>query len=374
MLKYIDGTAVATNNSGRLFWEGYFTEEVSEVVKKIQSNDLGSIRGQYSFLYLDKTVKHGVSYNLGYPLYTNGVDYSNDPLDLKAKINYEKLIDLLSCIAVNHTTPFNPKYYDCFDNCRFLQTTEILTPNGYTIEKLKEDFLSTIEVNTRNKSIAIMFGDGWESHAMLHACKIIGRDFTLVNIKSKTPTHAQSLGNTILLDNTFKDFNDVSFHNNRHFNEQHMNMTSVTLDFDVILRGNDAEIFQGCSELWNLGFKDESSVMTTSTTRNSILELNTMNTWIDPFTNLDHTASLLAGNLQIKNRSIQKNLTENHAMVCSDNGKTDWFLPEKNSETILENIKLFKDLGLSNGLVKALSSMSCGLWGKTFRGTFNRYV
>jgi len=374
MLKYIDGTAVATNNSGKLFWEGYFTEEISEVIKKIQSDDLGSIRGQYSFLYLDKTVKHGVSYNLGYPLYTNGVDYSNDPLDLQAKINYEKLIDLLSCIALNNTTPFDPKYYDCFDNCRLLQTTEILIPSSYGIEKLKEDFLSTVEVNTRNKSIAIMFGDGWESHAMLNACKILGRDFTLVNIKSKTPTHAQSLGNTILLDNTFKDFYDISFHNTRHFNKQHMNMTSVPLDFDVILRGNDAEIFQGCSELWTLGFKDASSVITTSTTRNSIFELNTLNTWIDPFTNLDHFASLIAGNLQVKNRIIQKNLTENHDTVCSDNGKTDWLSPETNSKIIFENIKLFKDLELSNGLVKALSKMESGLWGKTFRSTLNRYV
>jgi len=374
MLKYIDGTAVATNNSGKLFWEGYFTEEVSEVIKKIQSDDLGSIRGQYSFLYVGNTVTHGVSYNLGYPLYTNGVDYSNDPLDLKAKINYEKLTDLLVCIAVNHTTPFDPQYYDCFDNCRLLQTTERLIPSSYTIEKLKEDFLSTIEVNTRNKSIAIMFGDGWESHAMLNACKILGRDFTLANIKSKTPTHAQSLGNTILLDSIVKDFYDISFHNTRHFNEQHMSMTSVTLDFDVILRGNDAEIFQGCSELWNLGFKDESSVITTSTTRNSIFELNTMNTWVDPFTNLDHTASLLSGNLQVKNRSIQKSLTVNDTIVCSDNAKTDWIFPETNSKTIFENIRLFKNLELSNGLVKVLSNRESGLWGKTFRGTLNRYV
>ena len=151
-------------------------------------------------------------------------------------------------------------------------------------------------------------------------------------------------------------------------------MTSVPLDFDVILRGNDAEIFQGCSELWTLGFKDASSVITTSTTRNSIFELNTLNTWIDPFTNLDHTASLLAGNLQVKSRDIQKNLTENHDIVCSDNGKTDWLSPETNSKIIFENIELFKDLGLSNGLVKALSKRESGLWGKTFRRTLNRYV
>ena len=374
MLKYIDGTAVATNNSGNLFWEGYFTEEVSEVIKKIQSDDLGSIRGQYSFLYVDKTVTPGVSYNLGYPLYTNGVDYSNDPLDLKAKIDYEKLVDLLSCIASDLTTPFDPEYYNCFDNCRLLQTTEILKGDCYSIEKLKEDLISTIEVNTRNKSIAIMFGDGWESHAMLNACKILGRDFTLVNIRSKTPTHAQSLGDTILIDTICKDVYDVSFHNTRNFNLQHMNMISIPLDFDVILRGNDAEIFQGCSELWNLGFKDESSIIPTSTTRNSIFELNTMNTWVDPFTNLDHTASLLAGNSQVKNRSIQKNLIANHNIVCSDNGKTDWILPALNSKTIFENIKLFKDLELSNSLVKVLSKVESGLWGKTFSGILNRYV
>ena len=91
MLKYINGEPSATNRYKNLYWEGYFTQEISWVIDKIQANDIGSIRGQYSFLYIDKTVTPGISYNLGYPLYTNGIDYSNDPLDLNAKINIDKL-------------------------------------------------------------------------------------------------------------------------------------------------------------------------------------------------------------------------------------------------------------------------------------------
>jgi len=372
MLKYINGKPSATNCYKNLYWEGYFREEISAVIDKIQTNNIGSIRGQYSFLYVDKTVTPGVSYNLGYPLYTNGLDYSNDPLDVNAKIDIDKLIDLLSRIAesIGYKAPFDPTYYNCFDNCNILQTTEILKPDSYTIEKLKEDFLRTIEVNTRNKSIAIMFGDGWESYAMFNACKILGRDVTLVNIKSRTPTSVQSLADFILLDTVYKDVHDLSFHHSRNFDIQHRYMTGTPLDFDVILRGNDAEIFQGSSQLWNLGFTDEKNIITTSTTRNSLFELNTSNIWIDPFTNLDYTASLLEGDIQLKNRSLQKNLCTDHSVVISDDGGIIY--PNIDQTVYLQNIKYFQDLGLSNRAIKILSTTS--LWAQTFRETLTRYV
>jgi len=147
-------------------------------------------------------------------------------------------------------------------------------------------------------------------------------------------------------------------------------MTGTPLDFDVILRGNDAEIFQGSSQLWNLGFTDEKNIITTSTTRNSIFELNTSNIWIDPFTNLDYTASLLEGDIQLKNRSLQKNLCTDHSVVISDDGG---IMPPSVDQTVyLQNIKYFQDLGLSNRAIKILSTTS--LWAQTFRETLTRYV
>lgn len=373
MLKYIDGTAVATNNSGRLFWEGYFTEEVSEVVKKIQSNDLGSIRGQYSFLYLDKTVKHGVSYNLGYPLYTNGVDYSNDPLDLKAKINYEKLCVLLTLLS-EELVPFDPKYYDCFDGCELVQTTEELVPLFRTTEAIVNQFLETIEINTRNKSIAIMFGDGWDSHAMLNACNILGKKTTLVNVKSKTPTKVKTFSeDVILLDNVCSDVKDYSVHDYNHFNIQHMYMTSSPLDFDVILRGNDAEIYACHSKFWQLGYSNTIDVITRNTTRNSILELNTYNKWIDPFSNLTITSSFLAGNTDLKNRSLQKMLCQGTSFISS-NDSSDIIHPEIESKQIFDNILYLKKFNLSNGAIKTLAQFESGRWVSTLRETLNRYV
>tara|TARA_S200000501_G_C20797518_1_gene732491 strand:+ start:151 stop:1275 length:1125 start_codon:yes stop_codon:yes gene_type:complete len=374
MLKYINGEPSATNHYKNLYWEGYFTQEISWVIDKIQTNDIGSIRGQYSFLYVDKTVTPGVSYNLGYPLYTNGIDYSNDPLDLNAKINIDKLKDLVSCIADNFTVPFDPAYYNCFDNCSMIQTTEILKLETQTLEKLKEDFLRTVEINTRNKSIAIMFGDGWESYALYNACKILGRDVTLVNIKSRTPTRVQSLAKFVLLDTVTKDIHDLSFHNTRNFSIKHRYMTGTPLDFDVILKGNDAEIFQGSSDLWNSGYKNVKSIITTCTTRNSILELNTNNTWIDPFTNLDYTASVLSGDTQLKNRSLQKELCTDHSIVISDDAKISTIFPNIVEKVFLQNIKYLQDLGLSNSIIKSLSRAEFGFWAQTFAKILNRYV
>lgn len=374
MLKYINGEPSATNRYKNLYWEGYFTQEISTVIDKIQTNDIGSIRGQYSFLYVDKTITPGVSYNLGYPLYTNGIEYSNDPLDLNAKINNDKLIDLVSRIAENFTVPFDPSYYNCFDNCSLVQTTEILRPETHTLEKLKEDFLRTVEINTRNKSIAIMFGDGWESYALYNACKLLGRDFTLVNINSRTPTRVQSLADFVLIDTVTKDINDLSFHNTRNFTVNHRYMTGTPLDFDVILKGNDAEIFQGSSHLWNLGYKNAKSIITTSTTRNSIFELNTNNTWIDPFTNLDHTASVLSGDTQLRNRSLQKELCTDHSMVISDDANISTIFPNNVQKIFLQNIKYLQDLGLSNSIIKSLSRAEFGFWAQTFAKILNRYV
>lgn len=373
MLKYIDGAAVATNNFGKLFWEGYFTEEVSEVIKKIQSNDLGSIRGQYSFLYIDKTVEHGVSYNLGYPLYTNGMDYSNDPLDLKAKINYEKLCMLLTLLA-DVFVPFDPTYYNFLDNCELVQTTEELIPAFETTEEIVNQFLETIEINTRNKSIAIMFGDGWDSHAMLNACNILGRKTTLVNVKSKTPTKAKKISkDVVLLDNIYRNVKDYNVHDGNHFSAQHSYMISNPLEFDVILRGNDAEIYECHSKFWQRGYTNTRDVITRNATRNSIFELNTFNKWIDPFNNLTITSSVLAGNTDLKNRSLQKILCQDTSLISS-NDSSDIIHPEIESKQIFDNILYLKKFNLSNGIIKALAQFEHGRWVTTLRETLNRYV
>ena len=151
-------------------------------------------------------------------------------------------------------------------------------------------------------------------------------------------------------------------------------MTGTPLDFDVILKGNDAEIFQGSSDLWNSGYKNAKSIITTCTTRNSILELNTNNTWIDPFTNLDYTASVLSGDTQLRNRSLQKELCIDHSVVISDDADISTIFPNNVPKVFLQNIKYLQDLGLSNSIIKSLSHAEFGFWAQTFAKTLNRYV
>lgn len=371
MLKYINGKPSATNRYKNLYWEGYFTEEPNAVIDKILTGNLSNIRGQYSLLYVDKVVIPGVSFNLGYPLYTDGIDYSNDPLDLGAKLDKNKVNNFL----YKHNEQLSVldlSDYCVFTNCKLVLPTEEIIAKKYTTQELTNQFLHTIEINTKNSSVGIMFGDGWDSHCLLSACQKLGINPTLIHVESKQRTRAQELGKYIILPPDFGTYFDYSLHHNLNFTTKHRYMLQTPLEFDVILRGNDAEIYSMNSMLYQKSDSLE-KVITSNTTRNSIFELNTDNKWVDPFINTNITGSILAGNKSLKNKSLQKDICLDHSLIIS-NTSSDVINAEEVSNIIMQNLKFLQSIpDLSNHAIKSTATIESGFWLHATRNIIDRY-
>ena len=372
MLKYINGKPSATNCYKNLYWEGYFTEEPALVLDKILANNISEIRGQYSLLYIDDQVTPGVSLNLGYPLYTNGIDYSNDPLDFGATLDESKVNNLLrkhnEQLAV-----LDLEDYCVFTKCKLILPTEKITAKEYTTNDIVKQFLNTIRIATQNCSVGIMFGDGWDSHCLLSACQKIGIDPTLVYVKSKQQTRVKELGKYVILKpNPCIEVTDYSLHHNLNFTIQHRYMIQEPLEFDVILRGNDAEIYSMNSMLYQKSGNIK-KVIPNNTTRNSIFELNTNNKWVDPFINTNITSSILAGNLSLKDKSLQKNICTNHSLVIS-NSISDIIEAKTYSTIIMQNLKYLQSIPNLSNHIKEAATIESGLWLNTIRNIMDRYI
>lgn len=381
MLKRIDGLIQATHEYRSLYWDGYFCEPVFDVINKLRSGRLSEVRGSYSLIYKDIV---GVSQSMSYPVFQNGDNISTDPRDLGVTLDYNRLQKFLEFATGLNTDPVKSfdfshsvfDFYNIFTPATIITPTERLIKDSWDIE----DFIKTIEVNTHNKRVGIMFSDGWDSWAMLEACRQIGIDPLLITVERDNSNISQ-LGHKYYSSPAKfleHDFSEVcvpfTSHNWCPLHELMVSLLVSSLKYlpvDVVLRGNEREGFTLTEKISKKRNTKDAQVLNeipVFTVRNDIVEYLTGVQSIDPFVNLKTIDSILTG-YPVNYRQI----VSNPDLVIS-NKSVDFLYPTAENY-MLENLKwLTANFNLSNSTLKEIAGTSNGQYLNRIIQIVRRYV
>lgn len=334
MLSFLNGILKSdklySDNQIQFAYNGWFVDDIKEVVKLVKTGNKHLVRGSYRFAYFeDDRTELGTSANYAYPLYVNGKDISDNPLDLNAHVSIDKLKNIFNYFKINtekhvsrdyNTDIFISQSRCIFDNIEQVLNTELLTEEVVPFEVITHDFLNAISLNTKGKRTAIFFTGGEDSMAILSACKILGLSPTLITLNV-----GQDLDFLNEMDMPFKVFspeNDIDkvfapidqneivlpFGQWFMYHRELLKIMQLT-EFDVYLGGNTSEMYSAMPKVNPVVNKTAVEVMTRIA--NMCLTTGTIDrisgkSYLDPYCNLDVTSNVMLGQDQYTAKSLPK--------------------------------------------------------------------